>query len=60
MERNNSSYKERGSEASMADSLGIKDAELKKAAKVRISKMPIQMELDLLKWIKCIHGQVPV
>ena len=25
-ERNNSSYKERGSEASMADSLGIKDA----------------------------------
>ena len=26
MERNNSSYKERGSEASMADSLGIKDA----------------------------------
>ena len=26
MERSNSSYKERGSEASMVDSLGIKDA----------------------------------
>ena len=46
MERSNSSYKERGSEASMADNWE--------------SKMPIQMELDLLKWIKCIQGQVPV